>query len=180
VLNERVLALSDATFAETAGAWGFATDDSRTVAVTYEFASATNAQMVHADEWNRLPWLPDEPRTARAGIDFELVAWAFGATLLIASTSYSAGRASLANGAGPYPLETVRRSLASTTERLLAKVPSAGYAGLFEPGGKSRDRVASNPVMTAEEADKVAAELTLVQDITSGPYDPSPEPNAPY
>lgn len=180
MLNERVLALSDATFAEVAGTWAFATDDRRTIAVTRGVARAANAQGISADDWNRLPWLADEPRAARAGIDFVLVAWAFGATLLIASTSYSAGRASLAGGAGPNPLETVRWSLASTTEGLLGQARSARYAGLFEPAGKNRARMASKPVMTPEEADRVAAELTLVQDITSGPYDPSREPNAPY
>ena len=180
MLNERVLALSEATFAETAGAWAFATDDSRTVAVTYEFAPTTNAQMVRADDWNRLPWLADEPRTARAGIDFELVAWAFGATLLIASTSYSAGRASLGDGAGPNPLEAARWSWASTTDGLLAEARPARYAGLFEAAGQNRHQVPSRPPMTVEEGNRVAAELTLVQDITSGPYEPSREPNAPY
>jgi len=130
------------------------------------------------DEWNRLPWLPDVPRVVREEFDPALPLWVFVATFLVASASYSAGRASIQSGT-----QGSRILFEAVSQR------SSLVGGLF---GDPRDIGASSastaeskqlpPIsrMPAEERQRVAIELSFAQATTSGAFDPTPEPNAPY
>src|SRR5690348_516403 len=93
ILRGPAVARRDAGFG-AASAWEPSRSDSpgTSHARGASFAANQNSRTIEqramvsfaADEWDRLPWLPDEPEARREEFDLALVLWVFVATFLIA------------------------------------------------------------------------------------------------
>jgi hypothetical protein len=133
------------------------------------------------NEWDRLPWLPDRPQARHEDFDLALVIWVFAATFLVASASYSAGRASAqyVSDPAPSPIEILQSGYSPLLNRLASNVRPSSHPPILASRTISAEQLPPIDRMAPEAGQRVAVELSLAQAITSGPYDPSPEPNAP-
>jgi hypothetical protein len=149
-------------------------------AFAWELPGSNGRSVLHVQhDWDRLPWLPEEPHPRHQDFDFALPLWVFAATFLVASAAYWAGRASLqpAGAIRPTVAETLGSELSLLTNRFMTGPRSMVGTRTV---GSHIEQLPQIDEMSPRERQRVAIEMSFAETITSAGYDSSPEANAPY